>query len=231
MNDGVRTGEESQASRALRLPKAWHRRGYLPHFDQINLIQSITFRTFDAVPADVIERWKDELQLGEKSEAQRKRAGETPALQASLIKLRKRIAEYEDAGHGNAWLRTPKIAGLIENALRHFDQERYRLMAWCIMPNHVHVLLETKEGWPVSNVLHAWKSYTSKEANKLLGRSGSFWMNDYHDRVIRDEKHFRATVEYIEHNPVKAGLCVRPEDWPFSSACTRFAGETPAFPA
>jgi REP element-mobilizing transposase RayT len=65
------------------------------------------------------------------------------------------------------------------------------------------------------------KSFTSHEANKILGRRGQFWMEEYFDRYIRDAKHFSNAIAYIENNPVKAGLCARPEEWPFSSAWWR----------
>ncbi len=83
------------------------------------------------------------------------------------------------------------------------------------MPNHVHVLIEVKEH-SLSDIVRSWKSYTAHQVNKLLGRTGRFWMPDYFDRFIRDERHFAATVEYIRQNPVKAGLVDAPEKWPWS---------------
>jgi hypothetical protein len=81
-------------------------------------------------------------------------------------------------------------------------------------------------------VLHSWKSFPSKEANKLLKRSGRFWMEEYYDRYIRNEKHFEAEKYYIEQNPVAAGLCRVAEDWPYSSAShPGTAGVPPANPA
>lgn len=148
-----------------------------------------------------------------------------------MAELRERISRYEDAGHGDCYLRDERIAELVQNALFHFDSERYRLLTWCIMPNHVHVLIETMQGWPLGDVVHSWKSFTAKEANKVLGRSGEFWMKNYFDRFIRDESHFAAVKEYIENNPVKAGLCSSPEEWRFSASGSREnAPETGAFP-
>ena len=95
------------------------------------------------------------------------------------MELRRRLDRYEDAGHGECWLRRDEIAALVENALLHFDGQRYRLLAWSVMPNHVHVLCECLEGHPLSVIIHSWKFFTSKEANRLLGRSGTFWMEDY----------------------------------------------------
>jgi len=186
----------------------WHSRGYLPHFDSPNLLQSINFRLHDAVPHRVIEQWKQELDWQEDLDA----GGNKAAV------LRRRITVYEDAGHGVCWLHNKRIAGMVENALLFFDGRHYRLIAWCIMPNHVHVLIESWPGYPLHKILHSWKSFTAKEANKLLGRTGSFWAREYYDRFIRDEHHLAQAVTYIEQNPVKAGLASSREAWRFGSA-------------
>ena len=89
------------------------------------------------------------------------------------------------------------------------------------MPNHVHILLTPSESWSLSAIMKSMKSFTSREANKLLARQGQFWMEDYFDRYVRDINQFRSAIAYIENNPVKAKLCAKPEDWPFSSAWFR----------
>ncbi len=89
------------------------------------------------------------------------------------------------------------------------------------MPNHLHFLLTRLENLKLWKIMQSLKSYTSHESNKVLGRTGQFWIEDYFDRFIRDGEHFRRTVKYIENNPVKARLCKKPEDWPFSSAWFR----------
>ena len=137
------------------------------------------------------------------------------------VKLRKLIAKYEDSGHGACWLRDRRIAALVEDALLFFDGQRYRLIAWCIMPNHCHALIETEEAWPLAGVVHSWKSYTAHAANRILGRSGEFWYREYHDRFIRDERHFTNALSYIEQNPVKAGLVAQQEEWRWGSGWWR----------
>ena len=124
-------------------------------------------------------------------------------------------------------LSDPRLAEVVEGALLHFDGERYRLHAWVIMPNHVHVLLIPRRDNHVSDIVHSWKSFTSKRANRLLGRNGQFWQEDYLDRYIRDQSHFDATLEYIEQNPVKAGLCRNPQDWPFRGTTSLRQPTTP----
>lgn len=193
------------------LPPGWRSRGYVPHFEDSLLVQSLVFRLHDAVPTAVVRGWRDELAWIKGLSASDPRE----------IQLRKLIARYEDAGHGACWLRDPRIAALVEEALLHFDDQRYRLIAWCVMPNHVHALVETREEWPLATVVHSWKSFTAHRANPILKRSGDFWLREYFDRFIRDDRHFANAVGYIEMNPVKAGLVARAEEWRWSSAWRR----------
>lgn len=178
----------------------WHSRGYLPHFDGPGIVQSVTFRLADALPAHVVERITAD-----------------PA-QARSEAWPTRLEAYLDAGHGACHLRRPRIARMVQEALFYFDGRRYRLFAWVVMPNHVHVLLEVFAGYPLGDVIHSWKSFTASEANDLLGREGRFWFPDYFDRYIRNREHFSNARTYIHYNPVKAELVTYPEEWPFSSA-------------
>ena len=195
------------ATLARELKEAgWHSRGYLPHFDGPGIPQSVTFRVADSLPQAVLARWKRELV-------------DAPSSLDST--LRKRIETYLDQGYGSCALSDPHVAMIVQSSLLHFDGERYSLWAWVIMPNHVHVLLTPCIKWQLSQIMKDMKSFTSREANKHFGRQGRFWMQDYFDRYIRNRKHFSSVVRYIEHNPVKARLCVRAEDWKFSSAWFR----------
>jgi putative transposase len=188
--------------------KAWHSRGYLPHFDRPEAIQSITFRLADSVPNGVLESWRLELHL---------KGGES-ANDPRSIELRRRVDRYADEGHGACWLRESRIADLVEAALLHFDGQRYRLLAWTIMPNHVHILIQAMADFGLGDIVHSWKSYTAKKANHVLNRKGDFWQPDYFDRFIRDEVHLAAAKEYIEQNPVKAGLVEKAKAWRWGSA-------------
>ena len=186
-------------------PKGWYSRGYLPHLDTPGLVQSITFRLADSLPNQVIERI-------------------LAATTDDDLERRRRIEEYLDAGQGACWLRRPDIAHIVEQALLHFDGARYRLLAWVIMPNHVHVLIETKRDYPLAKIVQSWKTFTARESNLLLQRSGRFWERDYFDRYMRDEAHLQAVIAYIENNPVSAGLVAKAEEWPFGSARRRLCG-------
>ncbi len=189
----------------------WHSRGYLPHFDGRAVPQFITLHLADSIPKNVITRWKMELFHVDENEER--------------IVLQRRIEKYLDLGNGNCFLKDPKIARIVQDFLLKFDSVRYNLFSWVVMPNHSHFLLTRFEDWELRQILHTHKSYTAHEANKLLNRTGKFWMGEYFDRYIRNAEHFRNTARYIENNPVKAGLCSQPSDWPFSSAWFREHGK------
>ena len=106
---------------------------------------------------------------------------------------------------------SPAIADLTIDTWRHFDGERYRLITWCVMPNHVHVIVRLFRGSELARVVHSWKSYTANVANRLLARSGEFWAREYYDRCLRDEQELLRTVRYVLENPAKAALV----DWPY----------------
>jgi putative transposase len=178
-------------------PKGWHSRGYLPHFDSPETIQFITFRLGDSLPAAVVE-------------AMRHREDDVHRIDREL-----------DTGLGACWLRNPEIASSVQSALLHFDGDRYRLLAWCVMPNHVHAVIEIVDAHSLTKIVRSWKSFTARRANEQLGRSGSFWHADYFDRYMRNEIHLAQTIEYVERNPVKAGLVDVPEGWIWSSAYFR----------
>jgi type I restriction enzyme R subunit/putative DNA methylase len=104
-----------------------------------------------------------------------------------------------------------------------FDLQRYRLLAWVVMPNHVHVLFQPVAGWTIAKIVASWKKFT---AHKICddrrdggdGTDGPVWHREYWDRYIRDQRHFEQVVEYVHLNPVNAGLVDRAENWKWSSA-------------
>jgi REP element-mobilizing transposase RayT len=129
-----------------------------------------------------------------------------------------------DRGAGACVLRAPACAEAVEDVLLHADGEQYRLIAWCVMPNHAHVIIEQIEGWRLDEVVQAWKSVSAHRINHLSGLRGRLWRREYFDRFMRDDDHLAATVTYVEDNPVKAKLVDVASDWQWSSARRR-AGE------
>jgi putative transposase len=184
--------------------KGFRCRGYLPHVDEGGLTQFVTFRLGDALPGHVVGEMQEAVKGLQSGEVQQERF--------------RQIEGWIDRGHGACWLRREDIGSVVEDALRYFDGKRYELHAWVVMPNHVHLLFTLVEGESLDKVMKSLKSFTARRCNKALGRSGNFWYREYFDRYIRNEKHFSDVVDYIEYNPVKAGLCTKPEHWKRSSA-------------
>jgi REP element-mobilizing transposase RayT len=119
---------------------------------------------------------------------------------------------------GSCLLRRAELARVVENTLIRYQRQRYDLHAWVVMPNHVHVVVNPAGGDALSQILHFWKSFTSNELNRLLDRTGELWQEESFEHLIGNEDAYARFVSYVELNPVAAGLCHRPGDWPFSSA-------------
>ncbi len=183
------------------------RRGtYLPHWTQKGATYAVTFREADALPARVVADWEAE-RLDIVASARKEKRELTDAEQRRLAELfSQKVERYLDAGHGKCRLRDERIAKLVREALLHFDGERYQLFAWCIMPNHVHVVVQPEAGHVLSEILHTWKSFTAQRANRLLRQTGKFWQPESYDHLIRNEQDLRNQIRYVIENPRKAGL-------------------------
>jgi len=109
-------------------------------------------------------------------------------------------------------------ADAVADTLRRRAPEDYDLYAWCVMPNHVHVLAAPRKPLTLNLIVQAWKSVSARAINAHLGRRGSVWQADYFDRYMRDEGQLETTASYIEKNPVTAKLVTTPHEWRWSSA-------------
>ncbi len=179
---------------------------YLPHWTAKGAIYHVRFSLHDSLPRIVRERLLEEREeilsiVGQPgcrlTDYQKKR----------LLNLySEKIDRYLDAGHGSCLLKRKPVAELVAGALKHFDGERYRLFAWCVMPNHVHTVVQPLSNCKLSSILHSWKSFTALKANRMLGRTGAFWKSESFDHLIRNERDFNHWFEYVYDNPLKAGL-------------------------
>ena len=198
-----------------------HFRGKLPHLKKAGAVYFVTFRLGDSLPGHEVARLKHERQVI----LEQARAAKSPLTWYEEEKLLAwycdKVEALLDAGQGACWLSKREIADLVAGALKHFRGQRYELRAWVVMPNHVHAVVWPMPSHTLSDLLHSWKSFTSKAANKLLGRTGEFWQQESFDHWIRDDAEHARLVAYVENNPVKARLCHAPEDWKWSSAHER----------
>ncbi len=199
---------------------AIHKRkgAYLPHWTQADSTYSVTFRLADSLPVEVMERWRQEREnICKRAKAQGRELTEHEHEELQRL-YSDRVESYLDSGHGQCVLRDSRIAEIVANAMKHFDGQRYDLIAWAVMPNHVHVVFRPFDGEKLSDILHSWKSYTANEANKLLGQTSDFWQPEYYDHLIRDEKDYFYQVNYVVTNPTKAGM----DNWPWVGGGTAF---------
>jgi hypothetical protein len=166
-------------------------------------------RLADSLPASVVEEWVlERTNILRRAEAMG-RALSQPERDRLDVLHAKRIEEYLDRGAGVCWMRDARIADLVEGALLYFDRVRYDMMAWCVMPNHVHVVFSPLGNYGLSSILHSWKSYTSTSANRLLDRTGTFWQSESYDHLVRGPEDLANQVRYVLSNPRAAGL----SDW------------------
>jgi REP-associated tyrosine transposase len=179
--------------------RGWHQRGYLPHFDAPGVTQIVTFMLADSFPVTRRREWEPIL-LGHEKEAKRRK-----------------LEEWLDRGHGECWLRKYEVAELVEVALLEGRGSRYELQAWVIMPNHVHLVVDVWDT-PLVELLREWKGKSSRLCNRLLGRAGPFWQEDYFDTCIRNQEHLAKAIRYVEQNPGKAMLVPSAREWRWSSA-------------
>jgi REP element-mobilizing transposase RayT len=184
---------------------------FLPHWTKEGATYAVTFRLADALPAKAAERYRFERQeiiLRAQHQGRQLTVIENREL-ARLYSTR--IESLLDAGSGSCFLRQSAVAEIVQSALKHFDGERYDMLAWCIMPNHVHAVLRPLGEHKLEDILHSWKSFSAKKANTVLGRQGAFWQEEYYDHLVRDEEDFNHCVNYVLQNPGRANLA----NWPY----------------
>jgi putative transposase len=138
--------------------RVWWDRGYIPHIESHLLTQHVCYHLADSLPTHVIQGMLSELKAT------------PPSLRST--EMEQRVMAYLDAGHGSCVLREPELALLVQDAFILFHGVRYTLYAWCVMPNHVHVLFKPLEGWTMSRIIATWKSYTGRRISEWRQRAG-----------------------------------------------------------
>jgi REP element-mobilizing transposase RayT len=180
-------------------------RGRLPHWEKEAGLYFLTFHLADSLPNEVLRKIAQRQEIL----AEAKKIGARLLLEqkAQLAEYsRRRIEEYVDRGSGSATLADPRIAGAMAAALRYWADKRYCLLAWCVMPNHVHVVIRLFPGYELGAIVKGWKHHVSKAVNHALGQPGKLWQREYYDHLIRDGGELRRAIQYVIENPAKAGL-------------------------
>jgi putative DNA methylase len=220
-------------------------RGILPHWYVPGAAHFVTYRLAGTLPQSVLADLRAERE---------QRLSRQPPEGLSLAEFKLRVHKQMFLAYDHHldqvdkldWLARPDVAPIIRENLYHHDGHKYHLLAYCIMPNHVHVLFQpimtedpeqsadrlppeevhsdefSDKRSPLAKIMHSLKSYTANRINEVLGRSGQCWQHESYDHWVRDDEELERIVQYIVANPVKAGLAVLPHEWPFGSASDRF---------
>lgn len=185
-------------------------RRHLPHWNQSDRFYFITFRLADSIAQEKLTTWKDELKHLKENERSKE--------------YRERYDEWLDKGHGSCVLKQPNILDIVEQTLLHFDNEHYQLGDYVIMPNHVHLIVSPNKGQSLSSILKSWKGCSARKVNQHMGQTGSLWMDESFDHIIRDENSFKKLSDYIKNNPVEAHLA--PDTFRLGTGALSIDGQT-----
>jgi len=198
-------GRDAHATGGFRIRQGAN----LPHWRQDGAIYAVTFRLADSVPRQILEGWRIERE--ELVQAAIRKSGQLSPAEADRLKVlfSEKVETFLNQRQGACWMMRDDVAGLVQNALLHFDGSRYDLFAWCVMPNHVHVVVQPRPEHSLESILHSWKSFTSRKIGQIVGRMGTIWQAEYYDHLVRDEDDLFHAMEYVLNNPQAAGL----ENW------------------
>ena len=175
----------------------------LPHWQQGETWVFVTWRLGDSLPKAKVDQWNKERDIwlnrhpepwDDKTEVE------------YHDRFSRQIDNWLDQGSGSCVLKEPANAVIVADALRHFNEDRYELASFVVMPNHVHVLFRPLGDHALADILKSWKGFTAHEINMRIGKTGTLWQDEYWDRLIRTERHFFKVSGYIRENPANARL-------------------------
>ncbi|QIF00074.1 transposase [Roseimicrobium sp. ORNL1] len=196
--------------------------GNLPHWQQERRTYFVTWRTDDSIPAELSRTWNRarDAWLHAKGITLENLFTLPPETQREYHERFTHVwHDHLDRGHGACHLAKPAVRTLVEQAIRHFDNDRYQLGDFVLMPNHVHLLVSLEPAQSITKQCFSWKRFSAGRINELLGRSGTFWQPESYDHIVRTPEALMTIQNYIANNPAKAGLGpgtfthFRREDW------------------
>jgi REP element-mobilizing transposase RayT len=204
--------------------KTYYRR-HLPHYQPEEATFHLVFRLAGSLPIQVIEELRIERQRFERQTRSLKGKAEQQKQrdQFRFVDFRRFDALLDGSKTGPKWLGERTVASIVKEAIHHRDGRAFDLLAYCIMPNHVHMVaavgrnvIPTYKHPPLYRALQSLKRYTARQCNLALGRQGSFWQDESYDHVVREDSELERTISYVLENPVNAGLVDSWEKWPWS---------------
>ncbi len=181
--------------------RVYHR--HLPHWRQDGATYFVTFRLHDSIPQHQLQALKRWRTLWEENHPE-PRSEETWSRFASEITAR--TDRYLDQGYGECVFQERELADVMAESMLKFQNQRYLLSCFTVMPNHIHLAICPQPGFKLEELMQAMKGYVARKVNRILGRCGRLWEQESYDRIIRDEEHLWRVVQYIGNNACAAGL-------------------------
>ncbi len=181
---------------------------HLPHWRQDGATYFVTFRQQDALPQehlDFLKRLRDEWERTHPPPRSEQHWEE------HTREIVRRTEAWLDEGYGSCCFRESRHVEQLAKALLHFQNERYFVSCYVVMPNHCHAIMRPLAGWELEDILQGMKGVAAQRVNSATGGSGSIWQEESHDRIIRDGEHLWHCIQYIGRNPRLAGLA--PNAW------------------
>jgi putative transposase len=176
----------------------------LPHWRQDGATYFVTFRLADSLPQCKLQELAS---LKQKWESQNPPPRSEKQWEELSRMTMQQVESWLDQGMRSCVLEQWEISQRVVSALHHFDDERYELGCYVVMPNHVHAILRPFVSInPLERILQSRKRLMAQEINQLLKRSGPLWQEESFDRIIRNEEHLYRCIQYIGRNPVRANL-------------------------
>lgn len=199
------------------MAKEFYRRN-LPHWHPPNSVFALNYNLEGSIPKHILEQLKDEKEFQIKKLEEDGIEGEE--LKEALNKLHSLFYGKYDELLDNPqndiqYLKNPEIAKIVQDSLEYLDNKVWKMVCYCIMSNHVHLIVYKLEK-PLPKIMQSHKRHTAVKSNAVLGDEGQFWHRETFDRKIRNRNEFGNQVRYVVQNPVKAGLVKRWEDWEYT---------------
>lgn len=181
---------------------------HLPHWRQDSATYFVTFRLADSLPQEKID-FLQRLRTNWEQTQPTLRSKDSWEQQAREVT--KHVERWLDQGDGACHFQSRHHSDDLRQRLDHFQDERYQISCWAIMPNHCHLVIRPLGGNSLEDLVGAIKGVSARHLNSELGLEGALWEEESYDRIIRDEEHLWNVIQYIGRNPAKAGL--GREDW------------------
>ncbi len=194
----------------------------LPHIQPPGATFFITFNLTGSIPKHILQQYFVEKR---KLDAIKHKQD---IHEIKSERFRKIEETLDNAHYGPVWLKNQRIAKVVAESLHYLNGKVYRLKAFSIMANHVHVVftplktqhtendnsqIDSISYHSLSSIMHSLKSYTAQKANQILDRSGDFWQHESYDHCVRNPDELHRIITYVLNNPVKIGLVKEWKEW------------------